>query len=145
MDPNATLRLIADADFESPETWNAARDLARWLRRGGFEPDWDACPEGRRRFDRVFDRRGCGAFPLRAQAVRDVVDFYLTRSSREILDAVYDAPEGAYAADKLVLIQTNPLHWLATLDDDHLDRLVAAASGGSKKPPKKDGPPAQVG
>jgi hypothetical protein len=51
MDPNATLRLIADTVFDSgDECINACRDLSVWLRNGGFQPDWDACPAGLRRF-----------------------------------------------------------------------------------------------
>lgn len=53
MDPDATLRRIADARFGDPEELlDACRDLSAWLRRGGFEPDWAACPAGTRQFKR---------------------------------------------------------------------------------------------
>lgn len=49
MDPNACLRRIADADTRS-EVTDACRDLAGWIARGGFEPDWSAYPAGTRRY-----------------------------------------------------------------------------------------------
>jgi len=58
MDPNATLRLIAEADFNSEAMWNAIRDLAYWLRGGGFRPDWDACKDGSERYALGYNRRG---------------------------------------------------------------------------------------
>lgn len=51
MDPNACLRLIEGARAKSTRAClDACQDLAEWLARGGFEPDWDAYPKGRQRF-----------------------------------------------------------------------------------------------
>lgn len=46
MDPDATLRLIAEAvaDGELTEADEACDDLRVWLQRGGFEPDWSRWP-----------------------------------------------------------------------------------------------------
>lgn len=53
MDPNACLRRIADTIYDATdECLEACCDLSRWLRNGGFQPDWDACPAGTRRFKR---------------------------------------------------------------------------------------------
>ena len=61
MDPNATLRLIAEAleELESLELGNfdareeiqkelafTCNDLAGWIAKGGFQPDWLAHPKG---------------------------------------------------------------------------------------------------
>ena len=41
MDPDATLRLISEADTHE-ERDDACGDLCEWLRNGGFAPDWEA-------------------------------------------------------------------------------------------------------
>ena len=53
MDPNATLRMIDDADRVDADTREAIANLQRWLSRGGFAPDWAAYPTGTRRFRRA--------------------------------------------------------------------------------------------
>lgn len=45
MDPNTCLQRIADADTRR-EAREACEALYAWLNRGGFEPDWKACPTG---------------------------------------------------------------------------------------------------
>jgi hypothetical protein len=45
MDPDETLRAIADAE-ELDDLLGAVADLQYWLRNDGFEPDWQSCPEG---------------------------------------------------------------------------------------------------
>jgi len=46
MDPNATLQFIDDAlnDYDHKEARYLVAELAEWLRRGGFEPDWNDYP-----------------------------------------------------------------------------------------------------
>lgn len=47
MDPNVTLQWINDFlgnnDIESAE--NSVEDLADWIEKGGFLPDWDRYPK----------------------------------------------------------------------------------------------------
>jgi hypothetical protein len=53
MDPTACLRRIADCNrFSSAECRTACADLHTWIRRGGFQPDWDAYPLGTKRYER---------------------------------------------------------------------------------------------
>jgi hypothetical protein len=47
MDPNATLRLmqrILESREENEELDDLAEHLRVWIVRGGFAPDWSACP-----------------------------------------------------------------------------------------------------
>lgn len=50
MDPNANLQeqedLLTRTDVSFDEEWllNLRFNLCQWLRMGGFEPDWEACP-----------------------------------------------------------------------------------------------------
>jgi hypothetical protein len=48
MDPNACLRAIGEED--STFARELCEDLCGWLRRGGFAPDWAACPAGTRAY-----------------------------------------------------------------------------------------------
>lgn len=47
MDPNTCLHRIHDAlaTGNRGDAAEAVEDLRGWLRRGGFEPDWDRFPE----------------------------------------------------------------------------------------------------
>ena len=50
MDPNATLRRIADLMHEEPGELTeeclaeACQDMREWLAKGGFEPQWEKSP-----------------------------------------------------------------------------------------------------
>lgn len=46
MDPNATLRLIAECleDRDYGSALESCFDLKRWIANGGFQPEWDAYP-----------------------------------------------------------------------------------------------------
>jgi len=52
MDPNATLRALAEALEDGDEFGQREYQyiLASWIARGGFAPDWDAYPEAARFF-----------------------------------------------------------------------------------------------
>ncbi len=60
MDPNECLRLIGATDRRSGhgrrETREHMANLAQWLERGGFAPNWKAHPEGTARFRRAHPR-----------------------------------------------------------------------------------------
>lgn len=47
MDPNATLKALADAiqDDSLPDAFEAISALKDWLVKGGFDPDWPAYPD----------------------------------------------------------------------------------------------------
>ena len=49
MDPNATLKSLelelASNTFDRLAKDDCVADLAAWLDRGGFAPDWSACPK----------------------------------------------------------------------------------------------------
>lgn len=54
MDPNATLKLINDAaSIHDEECIEHAENLAAWIGRGGFEPDWAKYPEATRRYRKI--------------------------------------------------------------------------------------------
>ena len=50
MDTNKTLAEIADhlIDGDEEAAFLACEDLVNWLELGGFEPDWEKCPEAAR-------------------------------------------------------------------------------------------------
>lgn len=50
MDPQACLERIADADSKQ-EIREACEDLATWIKRGGFQPEWNDCVKGSKRYD----------------------------------------------------------------------------------------------
>lgn len=52
MDPNECLRVIGHATRFSLVSLQACRDLHEWLSNGGFAPDWDAHPRGKKRYIR---------------------------------------------------------------------------------------------
>ena len=54
MDPNATLRVIAEAEYGSDEMLSSIEELHEWLRHGNAPPDWKACPGGTERYDQHF-------------------------------------------------------------------------------------------
>jgi len=60
MDPNATLEILENnrslAEADSAARIGAVRDLARWLNRGGFEPEWKKYPSGTAYFAAVASR-----------------------------------------------------------------------------------------
>ncbi len=56
MDPNETLRSIAEAET-AEEKCKAVIDLFKWLEAGGFQPDWDAYPRSTRVYDALLP--GC--------------------------------------------------------------------------------------
>lgn len=50
MDPVQSLhelQLLANGEPEAREIDHLVEALADWIQRGGFEPDWDECPDGR--------------------------------------------------------------------------------------------------
>ncbi len=55
MDPNEALRMLQDTMFgesnhRGERDW--CRDIAEWVAKGGFEPDWERYPHGAARFHR---------------------------------------------------------------------------------------------
>lgn len=48
MDPDACLERIASDDLD--DAMEACQDLADWLARGGFAPNWSKNPRGEQRF-----------------------------------------------------------------------------------------------
>lgn len=58
MDPNTTLREIQETENHE-ELGRLCSELHRWLRKRGFEPEWDKSTEGTNRYETflVLDQR----------------------------------------------------------------------------------------
>lgn len=72
MDPNATLRVIDSAGrIRERDCQQALKDLASWLRSGGFQPHWHKLPVGTQRFRKYYPHL---IKPRFSREGRDVVD-----------------------------------------------------------------------